>query len=171
MVGGQRRCVCTEQGKPLDGSPFEVEVAPSPEFQAPSAIEVVDGQSNEALDKAAITFRDRDGNTFKFAPGERVRLPGDGAYDVTVCTDADKMRGRFDELVQLLAQRTGTDASQAPLKGPWRALEKMVLRPEHTPSSELDASKLCDVLRGSLVCKSFMEILNVFESLSYPDHE
>lgn len=86
---GKRKVAVSVGGKPLDGSPFEVEVAPSPEFQAPSAIEVVDGQSNEALDKAAITFRDRDGNTFKFAPGERVRLPGDGAYDVTVCTDAD----------------------------------------------------------------------------------
>ena len=90
---------------------------------------------------------------------------------VTVCTHADKMRGRFDELVQELARRTGADASQAPLKGPWRALEKMVLRPEHTPSSELDASKLCDVLRGSLVCKDFNDILQVFEALSNLDHE
>ena len=70
------------------GLDFEVELAPSPEYQAPSAIEVVDGQSNEELAQTAITFRDRHGKTYRFAPGERVRLPSDGAYDVTVCSDA-----------------------------------------------------------------------------------
>ena len=89
LYGKHRRIVVSVGGRPLDGSPFEVELSPSPEYQAPSTIEVVDGQSNEDLAHTAITFRDRHGKAYRFAPGERVRLPSDGAYDVTVCSDAE----------------------------------------------------------------------------------
>ena len=63
------------------------------------------------------------------------------------------------------------DPSQAPLKGPWRALEKMVLRPAHKAGGELDASLLCDCLRGALNCKDFTVINSVVELMTWLDNE
>ena len=52
-----------------------------------------------------------------------------------------------------------------------RALEKMVLRPDHEKGGELDASILCDCLRGSLICKDFTVINSVLELLVWLDDE
>ena len=44
-------------------------------------------------------------------------------------------------------------------------------RPEHTPGEPPDASKLCDCLRGALMCKDFTVINSVVEMLVWLDHE
>ena len=44
---------------------------------------------------------------------------------------AQKCTRQFDAFVKMLLSKTGGSAQAAPLKGPWRALEKMVLRPAH----------------------------------------
>ena len=90
----------------------------------------------------------------------------------------------FIEFVELLAQRTRATASRAPLKGAWRALEKMALRPgaipadgvANAPSVEtlaelLDASRLFDLLRGSVKCTDFTQLVAVLDLLQLLDDE
>ena len=49
---GKKKLAVSVGGRPLDGSPFEVELSPAAEFQPPSQIDVVNGQTNTALDAA-----------------------------------------------------------------------------------------------------------------------
>ena len=83
--------------------------------------------------------------------------------------DAASLWDKYGKFLHELAGRTcgddkkATAATVAPLKGGWRALEKMVLQPRPEGSSgpreaNLDASKLLDILRGSLKCKDFNEL-------------
>jgi hypothetical protein len=48
---------------------------------------------------------------------------------------------------------------------------KKVLRPGHSVGRKLDASGLCDVLRGALICKDFTAVTSVVELLLWLDPE
>ena len=82
-----------------------------------------------------------------------------------------ELKPDFDEFLHVLARKSGTTATPGPLKGAWRAIEKMVLRDSHQNGSELDASLLCDVLRGGLVAESIAELLGALDLLKACDHE
>ena len=100
----------------------------------------------------------------------------------------------FIEFVELLAQRTRATAAVPPakpsrqggrcLKGAWRALEKMALRPGALPADGLaseisvetlgellDASRLFDLLRGSVKCTDFTQLVAVLDLLQLLDDE
>ena len=89
----------------------------------------------------------------------------------TLIGHAQKHKEQFDAFVAMLSSKTGGSAQAAPLKGPWRALEKMVLRPAHKAGGELDASLLCDCLRGALNYKDFTVINSVVELMTWLDDE
>ena len=79
---------------------------------------------------------------------------------------------RFNRFVGKLAQKCATSVSmQAPLKGIGRALEKLVLRPgaaakfKEKGLETVDATTLVDILRGSLDCPDFIEIVFILELL------
>ena len=85
---------------------------------------------------------------------------------------------RFNAFLRKLAQKCAAAKSlQAPLKGCGRALEKLVLRPGidtkfKTKGVEaLDATILVDILRGSLECPDFTEIVFILELLQLLDVE
>ena len=85
---------------------------------------------------------------------------------------AHSMLKRFNVFLANLAQKcSSTRALQAPLKGMGRALEKLVLRPGAADKVKmggmdaLDSTTLVDVLRGSLECPDFTEIVFILELL------
>ena len=82
---------------------------------------------------------------------------------------AAKRKQKFDQFLALIARLTGANAQAAPLKGGWRALEKMVFQAGREKGGPLDASRLCDVLRGALNCKSFVEVVSVVDLLMLLD--
>ena len=86
-------------------------------------------------------------------------------------THGAKLKAKYDDFVRLIAEKTGAVARSAPLKGAWRAIEKMVLRPSHVPGGELNASSCCDCLRSSLICKDFTVVNSVVELLEWLDQE
>ena len=91
---------------------------------------------------------------------------------ITLLVHAAERRPRFNAFLELVATKTGSIAVPGPIKGPWRALEKVVLRPGSTQAdSALDASHLCDCLRGSLICKDFTVISSVLEWLTSLDQD
>ena len=72
-------------------------------------------------------------------------------------SQAGKVKPQFDAFVEALATKCGAEKTAAPLKGAWRAIEKMALRVESAgekcgalKDGPLDAAPLCDVLRGSM---------------------
>ena len=100
----------------------------------------------------------------------------------------------FVDFVQLLSQRTRAEAGLPPekpsrqqgrcLKGAWRVIEKMALRPGAIPeggldgmppkqvlSEVLDASRLFDILRGSIKCDDFTQLVAVLDLLLLLDEE
>ena len=100
----------------------------------------------------------------------------------------------FMEFVQLLSQRTRAEAGLPPekpsrqrgrcLKGAWRVIEKMALRsgaipeggldgmpPKQVLSEVLDASRLFDILRGSIKCDDFTQLVAVLDLLLLLDEE
>ena len=87
---------------------------------------------------------------------------GGGALDfATLRSQAGKLKPRFDEFVEAVATKCGAKHGTPPLKGAWRAIEKMALRVESAggkcgalKEGPLDASPLCDVLRGSLLWRT-----------------
>jgi len=107
------------------------------------------------------------------------RPGGGGILDfVELRSQAGKVKPHFDAFVTALATKCGAEKSAAPLKGAWRAIEKMALRVESTgekcgalKDGPLDAAPLCDVLRGSLRCKDFTMLLTAFELLEALDGE
>ena len=91
-----------------------------------------------------------------------------------LATQAVTLKPQFDAFVKMLAKKTGSIPLSAPIKGPWRALEKMVLQSQHQPGQgveTLDASKLCDCLRGAIQCSDFASINTVLELLTYLDND
>ena len=52
--------------------------------------------------------------------------------------DLKVLHVQFNAFTAMLESKTGGVATDAPLKGPWRALEKMVLRPAHEAGGALD---------------------------------
>ena len=92
---------------------------------------------------------------------------------VDLVDSASKLKVQFDQFVQMLAKKTGATAIQAPVKGPWRVLEKIVFRQEHEPGddlAQLDASSICDCLRGAIQCPDFSTISSVVELLTWLDN-
>jgi len=99
------------------------------------------------------------------------------------------------EFIQLLSQRTRAEAGLPPekpsrqrggrcLKGAWRVIEKMALRsgaipeggldgmpPKQVLSEVLDASRLFDLLRGSIKCDDFTQLVAVLDLLLLLDEE
>merc|ERR1711934_1175733 len=79
------------------------------------------------------------------------------------------MGNRF--LGKLAQKCAGSVALQAPLKGIGRALEKLVLAPgvaakfKEGGLEAVDATPLVDILRGSLECPDFIEIVFILELL------
>merc|ERR1711934_1056791 len=79
------------------------------------------------------------------------------------------MGNRF--LGKLAQKCAGSVALQAPLKGIGRALEKLVLAPgaaakfKEEGLASVDATPLVDILRGSLECPDFTEIVFILELL------
>lgn len=89
----------------------------------------------------------------------------------------------FDEFVALVAERTGTTFSKAPMKSLYRVGEKLFLSllaeqkaisnaaaaaDEHDSNGrlEVDASlRICDIVRGMIVCSSMAEYLAVMDML------
>jgi len=83
---------------------------------------------------------------------------------------------RFNDFLAALAHKcAGAKALKAPLKGCGRALEKLVLRPGAAAKVKaegveaLDATTLVDVLRGSLECPDFTEIVFILDLLELLD--
>ena len=83
---------------------------------------------------------------------------------------------RFNQFLAKLAQRcAGAVALQAPLKGIGRALEKLILasgaadKVKQNGMEAVDASTLVDVLRGSIKCPDFTEIVFLLEILELLD--
>ena len=107
------------------------------------------------------------------------RPSGGGALDFAeLRSQAGKVKPQFDAFVEALATKCGAEKTAAPLKGAWRAIEKMALRVESAgekcgalKDGPLDAAPLCDVLRGSLQCKDFTMLLTAFELLEALDAE
>jgi len=104
---------------------------------------------------------------------------GGGALDfATLRSQAGQLEPRFDEFVKAVATKCGAKHSRPPLKGAWRAIEKMALRVESAggkcgalKGGALDATPLCDVLRGSLQCKDFTMLVTALEELKALDSE
>ena len=84
---------------------------------------------------------------------------------------AATLQERFNDFLDEVSSRAGATASKASLKGGMRAVEKMALRPGAGPGKPLDSSKLCDVLRGSLVCADFTVLTFALELLESLDVE
>ena len=85
---------------------------------------------------------------------------------------------RFNDFLAALALKCARAQSlKAPLKGIGRALEKLVLRPgaavkiDSEGLDAIDASTLVDVLRGSLECPDFTEIVFILDLLELLDVE
>ena len=111
--------------------------------------------------------------------GECVQQRPSGALDFAeLRSQAGKVKPRFDAFLAALATKCGAERTAAPLKGAWRAIEKMALRVGSAgekcgalKDGPLDATPLCDVLRGSLRCKDFTMLLTAFELLEALDNE
>ena len=118
-------------------------------------------------------LKGRDGECVQEKPS------GGGALDfATLRTQAGQLKPRFDEFVEAVATKCGAKHSTPPLKGTWRAIEKMALRVESAggkcgalKEGPLDATPLCDVLRGSLQCKDFTMLVTALEELKALDSE
>ena len=89
---------------------------------------------------------------------------------------AHLMHQRYNVFLEKLAQKcAGAKALQAPLKGIGRALEKLVLRPgaaakvKEKGVGAVDATTLTDILRGSVECPDFTEIVFILELLEMLD--
>lgn len=89
---------------------------------------------------------------------------------------AHAMHTRFNDFLAQLAQKcAGAKALQAQLKGIGRALEKLVLAPGVAAKVKakgleaVDATPLVDMLRGSLECPDFIEIVFILELLELLD--
>ena len=83
---------------------------------------------------------------------------------------------RYNDFLAALAHKcSGAKALKAPLKGVARALEKLVLRPGAADKikadgvESLDGRTLVDVLRGSLECPDFTEIVFILDLLEILD--
>ena len=87
----------------------------------------------------------------------------------TLYASAAARKPKLDAFLQKIATLTGAQAQMAPLKGGWRALEKMTLSAEHKAGAGLDATRICDCLRGALNCKSFVEIVSIVDLLQVLD--
>ena len=104
---------------------------------------------------------------------------GGGALDfATLRAQAGRLKPDFDDFVEAVATKCGAKHSTPPLKGAWRAVEKMALRVESAggkcgalKEGPLDATPLCDVLRGSLQCKDFTMLVTALEELKALDSE
>ena len=91
---------------------------------------------------------------------------------------AQGMHTRFNDFLAKLAQKcAGVEALHAPLKGMGRALEKLVLTPGTAAKFKAEglesvhATTLVDVLRGSLKCSDFTNIVFVLDLLELLDVE
>ena len=89
---------------------------------------------------------------------------------------AQAMHKRFNDFLTALAQKCAiSTALFAPLKGMGRALEKLVLIPGAAAQIKVmglegvDATHLTDVLRGSLKCPDFTEIVFILDLLEMLD--
>ena len=124
----------------------------------------------------------------------RVCLQQERSFPVLL-QHAANMQEQFIHFVRLLAERTRAEASLPPakatrhgeyhcLKGAWRTIEKMALKPGALPErydvSEMSDDALCelldarfifDVLRGSLKCSDFNVIVTVLDLLLDLDEE
>ena len=94
----------------------------------------------------------------------------------TLRADAQVLYKRFSDFLAMLSEKcVGATRLVPPLKGCGRALEKLVLHPGIAAKFKaegvdaLDATRLSDVLRGSLECPDFTEIVFVLEMLQLLD--
>jgi len=102
-----------------------------------------------------------------------------GALDFAMLrADAGRLKPDFDDFVEAVATKCGAKHSMPPLKGAWRAIEKMALRTESEEGEcgalkegPLDATSLCDVLRGSLQCEDFTMLVTALDLLEALDSE
>jgi hypothetical protein len=103
---------------------------------------------------------------------------GDTLDFATLRSQAGQLKLRFDKFVEDVATKCGAKHSTPPLKGAWRAIEKMALRTESAgvkcgalKEGPLDATPLCDVLRGSLQCNDFTMLVTALDLLKALDSE
>ena len=103
---------------------------------------------------------------------------GDTLDFATLRSQAGQLKLSFDKFVEDVATKCGAKHSTPPLKGAWRAIEKMALRTESAGvkcgalmEGPLDATPLCDVLRGSLQCKDFTMLVTALDLLKALDSE
>ena len=102
----------------------------------------------------------------------------------TLLKHGGAVEAQFVEFVTLLAERTRAIVSLPAakltryganrcLKGGWRALEKMVLRPGalEPGANPLDSANLLDIVRGSLRCADFNVLVTVLDMLLNMDDE
>ena len=94
---------------------------------------------------------------------------GDPVSFPQVLRDARNLRARFDRFITTLASRSASEVQKAPLKGAWRALEKIVLSPK--AAEQLDAGGMCDVLRGSVKSKDFVCLCTALQLLHSLDEQ
>ena len=102
-----------------------------------------------------------------------------GALDFAMLrAQAGRLKPDFDDFVEAVATKCGAKHSTPPLKGAWRAIEKMALRTESEEGEcgalkegPLDATSLCDVLRGSLQCEDFTMLVTALDLLKALDSE
>ena len=102
----------------------------------------------------------------------------------TLLKHGGAVEAQFVEFVTLLAERTRAIVSLPAakltryganrcLKGGWRALKKMVLRPGalEPGANPLDSANLLDIVRGSLRCADFNVLVTVLDMLLNMDDE
>ena len=102
---------------------------------------------------------------------EQYRLQSTASFP-TLRANAHAIYDRFNAFLAKLCEKcVGAKRLKAPIKGTGRALEKMVLRRGAIAKIKadgveaLDATKLVDILRGSINCPDFTEIVFLLELL------
>ena len=101
----------------------------------------------------------------------------------TLLQQADQRSARFGLFIEQLAARSNATSTRAPFKSAWRAVEKMVLSKANAEQrshpvgggqlelGKLDATNLCDILRGSITCKDFPTLITALQLLRSLDKE
>ena len=88
---------------------------------------------------------------------------------VEILADAARLKPRYDALLAHLKEKTGAHAIAAPIKNIWRGLQKTLMDDpkgcERIDNVRIDASGLCDAVRGSIVASDSAQLEQVVSLL------
>jgi hypothetical protein len=87
------------------------------------------------------------------------RIPDVGERLITLYETASKLRyGRFDKMMKAIGDEAKVEVNLAPLKGLFRVLEKVCMRPA--------SGVPWDILRGQLVCETMGQVIQVLKLMA-----